>query len=296
MGRRLKRTVQFVMAALAGAAFLALPRLPVASLMAQSRPEPVKSPRIYVFDLGRLTNQNPKSYGFAEGDLANPDLSVSGYLIVHPKGTLQWDTGVVPDEEVGTTAPGAQRAEGHRLRDELLRIGYRPEDISFLALSHYHSDHTANANEFKGSTWLARKADRDLMFGDQPQRIMIPSEFSALKDAKTIIIDKDDYDVFGDGTVVLKSTPGHTAGHQVLVVKLAKSGTIVLTGDLYHYPEQRNTVKFPDKFPTWEFNVEQSRASRALVEDFLKKNNAQLWIGHDITSFAKLNKSPLYYE
>ena len=96
---------------------------------------------------------------------------------------------------------------------------------------------------------------------------MNPSHFSELKAAKTILIDRDDYDVFGDGTVVIKSTPGHTPGHQVLVVKLPKSGTIVLAGDLYHYPEERRA----QKFPTFEFNVEKSRASRAQVEDFVKQ-------------------------
>src|SRR5262245_52696470 len=114
------------------------------SLSAYGAPERVTSPRLYVFDLGKLTIADPKSFGFSKEELATTDLVVAGYLIVHPKGTLQWDTGVVPDAEVGTTAKGAERAEGHRLRDELMRIGYHPSDVNFLGLSHYHSDHTAN--------------------------------------------------------------------------------------------------------------------------------------------------------
>jgi N-acyl homoserine lactone hydrolase len=263
-----------------------------AAVTGAGAPAPVTSPRLYVFDLGKLTIPDPKNFGFTREELATTDLVVAGYLIVHPKGLLQWDTGVVPDAEVGTAVRGAERAEGHRLKDELMQIGYQPSDVTFFGLSHYHSDHTANANYFAASTWLVRKAERDLMFAEKPPGIMNPAHFSELKNAKTIIIDKDDFDVFGDGTVVVKSTPGHTPGHQVLVVKLPKTGTIVLVGDLYHYPEERTA----QKFPTFEFNVEQSRASRMMIEDFVKKNNAQLWIEHDYANHAKLKKSPAYYE
>jgi N-acyl homoserine lactone hydrolase len=294
MPRAETRTTRWILVAMSLSALTLLDaRFPVSgpSLSAYA-PERVTSPRLYVFDLGKLTIPDPKNFGFSKEELATTDLVVAGYLIVHPKGALQWDAGVVPDDEVGTAARGAERAEGHRLRDELKRIGYQPSDVNFLGLSHYHSDHTANANEFKGATWLVRQSERDLMFAEKPPGIMNQGHFSELKTAKTILIDKDDYDVFGDGTVVIKSTPGHTPGHQVLVVKLPKSGTIVLAGDLYHYPEERRA----QKFPTFEFNVEQSRGSRAQVEDFVKRNNAQLWIEHDAANHATLKRSPAYYE
>jgi N-acyl homoserine lactone hydrolase len=298
MERRLKRTFHLAIA-LVGAALIALPRVHVAPVIAQSRPQPaparppaVKTTRLYVFDMGRLPVPDPKSYGFTKDEIPAVPLAVAAYLIVNPKGTLQWETGLVPDEEVGTPARNSERAQGHKLRDEMARVGYRPEDVTYLALSHYHSDHTGNANQFTESTWLVRKAERDLMFGDQPQRVMVPRLFTALKDVKTIYIDKDDYDVFGDQTVVIKATPGHTIGHQVLVLKLAKTGTIVLAGDLYHFPEERNS----DKFPTWEYNVDRARVSRAMVEDFLKKTKAQLWIEHDVRNHEKLKKAPEYYE
>jgi N-acyl homoserine lactone hydrolase len=291
METRLKRTVHLAIGALVGA-LIALPRPDVASALAQSKPQAVKTPRLYVFDMGRLPVPDPKSYNFAPGEIPPVPLAVAAYLIVHPKGSLMWETGLVPDEEVGTPARNSERAQGHKLRDELARVGYRPEDIQYLAMSHYHTDHTGNANQFTGSTWLARKGDRDLMFSGQPQRVMNPGLFTKLKDVKTTLLDKDDYDVFRDGTVVLMPTPGHTAGHQVLILTLAKAGTIMLVGDLYHFPEERHT----DKFPTWEYNVEQSRASRTKVEDFAKKNNAQVWIEHDVRNHEKLKKAPEYYE
>ena len=75
-------------------------------------------------------------------------------------------------------------------------------------------------------------------------------------------------------------------------MKLAKTGPVVLSGDLYHYPEERKLKKIP----TTEFNAQQTVASRAAVEDFLKKTGAQLWIEHDIIANAKLKKAPAFYE
>jgi glyoxylase-like metal-dependent hydrolase (beta-lactamase superfamily II) len=80
-------------------------------------------------------------------------------------------------------------------------------------MSHYHSDHTANANAFAGATWIVQKAERDFMFSDKPQGIIQPTQYSALRTAKTKLLDNGDFDVFGDGTVVVKSAPGHTPGH-----------------------------------------------------------------------------------
>jgi len=97
--------------------------------------------------------------------------------------------------------------------------------------------------------------------------------------------------VFGDGTVVIKSTPGHTVGHQVLFVKLPKTGPIVLSGDLYHYSGERTLNRMPDREKT-----AGTPESRSKIEALVKETGAQLWIGHDIVGFAKLKKSPEYYE
>ncbi len=98
--------------------------------------------------------------------------------------------------------------------------------------------------------------------------------------------------MFGDGTVVLKLTPGHTPGHQVLFVKLAKTGPIVVCGDLYHYPEERTL----NRIPTFESDQTQTAAARAALDVFMKKAGAALWIQHDFNANAKLKKAPDYYE
>jgi glyoxylase-like metal-dependent hydrolase (beta-lactamase superfamily II) len=197
------------------------------------------------------------------------------------------------------TLPDGQTREADvdkSLQAQLAEIGYSPADITYLALSHYHYDHTANANEFAGATWIVPQLEHDAMFGGKFSGSLQPSTFSDLQKSKTIILKSDlkdgEDDVFGDGTVIVKSAPGHTQGHQVLYVKLAKTGGVVLSGDLYHYPAEQAL----DRVPTFEFNQEQTRASRLVISAFLKKTGAQLWIQHDIAGNAKLKKSPQFYE
>jgi glyoxylase-like metal-dependent hydrolase (beta-lactamase superfamily II) len=98
--------------------------------------------------------------------------------------------------------------------------------------------------------------------------------------------------VFGDGTVVIKFTPGHTPGHQCLFLKLAKTGNILLSGDLYHYPEE---ITFK-KIPSFDTNKEQTAKSRQMIEEFVKQNRAELWIQHDYTSGIKRKIAPEFYD
>ncbi len=258
-------------------------------------PKPPPSLRLYVFDCGTIEGLAVTMFGFKPGEAPPRSFAVPCYLVVHPKGTLMWDVGVIPDKAF--PAGGGPATQGistavRPLKAQLAAIGYRPSDIGYLALSHYHSDHTANANDFAGATWLVRLADRNAMFAEKAAGIMQQDSYSALKHSRTVILNDGDYDVFGDGTVILKSAPGHTPGHQVLFLRLAKTGPLVVAGDLYHYPEEKTM----NRFPTFEFNKEQSAASRAAIEAFVQKTGAQLWIEHDAATFARLKKSPAWYD
>ena len=220
------------------------------SLLAQSAPR-VTSVRLYVFDCGVLVRGEPTAYGLTKDQVGDTNFADACYLVAHPKGTLLWDVGIIPDAQI--TPGGVSIAVGtsgnsnratRTLRSQLAEIGYRPADITFLALSHSHGDHIANANDYAQSTWLVQKPERDLMFSEQAQKGATFANYSALKNSKTMEL-TGDHDVFGDGAVVLKSTPGHTPGHQSLFLKLAKTGPIVLTGDLYHYAAERTMKKIP---------------------------------------------------
>jgi N-acyl homoserine lactone hydrolase len=261
----------------------------------QHRASPPKTVRLYVFDCGVIRGLDIGLFNLKKEDVATTDLAVPCYLVVHPKGTLMWDVGAVPDSAFkadGTAVTQGYFTATKTLKGQLLEIGYSPSDITYLALSHYHSDHIANCNEFASSTWLVRPVERDAMFAERPPPIVNPAYYSALRTSKTILLTTDEYDVFGDGTVVIKSAPGHTPGHQVLILKLTKTGTVVVAGDLYHFQQERGT----NIVPTFEYSKEQSLASRAMIEDYVKKTGAQLWIEHDYVANSKLRKSPQYYD
>jgi glyoxylase-like metal-dependent hydrolase (beta-lactamase superfamily II) len=261
----------------------------------QRKAQPPSSVRLYVFDCGKLDIPDISPYQLTRAEIATNVMSVPCFLVAHPKGTLMWDVGVVPDGLIAPGKPGTLRgyaSANKRLETQLNEVGYAPSDVTYLSLSHFHWDHVGNANLFAGATWLVRNVERDMMFSDPPSPRTEPAHFSALKNSRTTLITDADYDVFGDGKVVIKSAPGHSPGHQVLFVNLTKSGPVVLSGDLYHYPEER-TLK---KVPTTEFDRGQSAASRAAVEAFLTRTHAQLWIQHDFNGNSKLKKSPTYYD
>jgi glyoxylase-like metal-dependent hydrolase (beta-lactamase superfamily II) len=263
------------------------------------RAPPVKSLRLFVFDCGVLKIGDPARYHLKPEEMSTTNMSVACFLIAHPKGTLMWDVGVIPDSSfkpggapLTVEYPTSVATVAKPLVPQLAAVGYTPADITYLALSHFHYDHVANANAFAGSTWLVPKLERDLMFADPPSPRTVPAFFNLLKTSKTVIVKDADYDVFGDQSVIIKSAPGHSPGHQVLFLRLPKTGPVLLSGDLYHYPEERKL----NRLPTAEFNVDQTAASRVAIEAFLKKTGAQLWIQHDLTANAKLKKAPLYYE
>jgi glyoxylase-like metal-dependent hydrolase (beta-lactamase superfamily II) len=258
-------------------------------------PPKVPSVRLYVFDCGVLKRGDPSGYGLTRSQVGSTDFSDPCFLVVHPRGTMLWDVGIIPDDQIAPggveqpAANGINRAT-RTLRSQLQEIGYGPRDITYLALSHGHADHVANANEYARSTLLIQSKEWDFIFSDAQRKASFFPTYRALLNSKVLKLNGH-HDVFGDGTVVLESTPGHTPGHQSLFVKLAKTGPILLTGDLYHYPAERALKTFRA-----EDNIPQTRASRAEIEELLRKTGAQLWIQHDILANATLKKSPQYYD
>jgi glyoxylase-like metal-dependent hydrolase (beta-lactamase superfamily II) len=242
-------------------------------------------------------------YRLTDADVEEVALSVASFLIVHPRGVLLWDAGAVADHERGGPVGFEQRLlrrDGQErfvklaptLTSQLKAAGYEPSGVTHLALSHYHWDHTADANLFAGAQWLVAKAEHDKMFAADPPGGTRPETYSALKNARTTLITTPDYDVFGDGTVVIHQAPGHTEGHAVLYVKLAKTGGVVLSGDLYHYPAERTL----NRLPTFEVSEAETQAARAEVEQLLKRTGSALWIQHDLVAHRKLKHSPAYYD
>ena len=251
--------------------------------------------RLYVFDCGRLKVEYPSRFNFTKEEIAVLDLAVPCYLVAHPRGTLMWDTGEIPDSLFrpgGGVATKEYATSARPLLPQLAEAGFAPANITYLALSHAHWDHIANASAFAASTWLVRPVERDAILSATPPVRTDPSMFTALRNTRTVLLAANDYDVFGDGSVVIKFTPGHTAGHQVLFVNLARTGPVVLSGDLYHYPEELTVPRVP----AGDVDKAQTLASRLELEAFLKARGAKLWIQHDLTADEGRKKAPAFYD
>jgi N-acyl homoserine lactone hydrolase len=264
---------------------------------AQQKPQPPQSLRLYVLDCGKITPATTENYGLKPSEMANTEMITPCFLIVHPRGSMMWDTGEITDSAF-KDGVSPQKLNAYTvdrpLLPQLAAIGYTPADITYLALSHFHADHVANAKEFAKSTWIVQKADRDAILAPRAagSRVPDPKFFEGLADAKSIVLNGEDHDVFGDGTVVIKSTPGHTPGHQSLFLKLANTGNVLLSGDLYHYPEEITLKKVPLTDP----DREQTAKSREKIEEFVKANHAQLWIQHDYGAGTKRKIAPAFYD
>jgi glyoxylase-like metal-dependent hydrolase (beta-lactamase superfamily II) len=267
--------------------------LAVQSSLAQKIAAPVASLRVYLFDCGLIKGEDPTTYGLKKDDVKDPGMVVPCYLIVHPKGTLMWDVGAIPDSDFQAGKPATKTFDTDTITSpkpllpQLTALGYPPQNITYVAFSHYHFDHIANANAFAGSTWLVHPKEREAMFAARPEQ---QSAYDQLRHSKTVNLSDADYDVFGDGTVVIKYAPGHTPGHQVLALKLPKTGPVLIAGDLWHYAAERNASSAPEG----EANGQQTLASRSAMEAYLKQSGAQLWIEHDPRTFQRLKKAPDY--
>ena len=215
------------------------------------------------------------------------------YLIKHAKGWFLWDSGnsdslaALPN---GRTAPNGIITAFMRkpLVESLKELGLTPEDIRYFAMSHSHGDHSGNANLFAGATLYIQRAEYAAVFGAEPQKYgFIPANFEKLRSSPAMILNGD-YDVFGDGSVVIKPAPGHTPGHQVLVVRLPKTGPVLLTGDMVHLQYSWNYRVVP----SFNFDVKQSMQSIDEMKAFAAKAGAQVWVNHDKEQHARIPKAP----
>jgi glyoxylase-like metal-dependent hydrolase (beta-lactamase superfamily II) len=252
--------------------------------------------KLYTFDGGTVMVNNL--------ELFSQDTTYQGqtkefadafYVISHPKGNLMWDAGL-PEMLVGmpepfTPPPGAfSVSRKDSVMNQLKRVGMTPEDIDYIALSHTHFDHSGHANVLKNSTWLVQEAEYTMITSDEIKNSENAGLYEAIKDLTNVKTLNGDHDVFGDGSVIIKSMPGHTPGHQVLYLDLAENGPTLLTGDLYHLYENREHKRVP----VFNTDVEQTLKSMDAFETFAKEKNAKVYLQHQKEDFNKMPKAPKY--
>ena len=212
------------------------------------------------------------------------------YVISHPKGNLMWDAGL-PENLVGLEEPYTDPSGAFTisrkdsLNNQLEKINISIDSINYIALSHHHFDHTGHANYLKNATWLVQENEYNFITNDSA-KVKQAGIYNSIKELTNTKMLNGDNDVFGDSTVVIKSMPGHTIGHQVLYLDLGLEQPILLTGDLYHFEENRVNKGVP----SFNYNVEQTLKSMEEFEAFAKEKNANVFIQHSPKDFERLKE------
>ena len=211
----------------------------------------------------------------------------SCYLIRHGDTYMLWDTGLSA-RLVGNPATMAAMTASVRvsIAVQLARIAVRPEQVSIVGISHYHSDHTGQAAAFPQARLIMGAGDLAALRGTTPG---LPRDDLRpwLQGGGTVTEATGDLDVFGDGSVTLLNLPGHTPGHRGLLVRLG-SGAVLLSGDTWHFTEQvaRHGV------PPFNTDRAQSLASMDRLERLARNLRARLIIQHEPADVAKLPAFP----
>jgi N-acyl homoserine lactone hydrolase len=211
------------------------------------------------------------------------------YLIKHAKGWFVWDTGVtdavadMPDGLVPADPRGVHWYRPKKLAAQLEQLGVKPGDVTGMAVSHTHPDHIGNVEMFPAAMLYVQKAEYDWPDAKGGPRFKPEHPVTKLE---------GDRDIFGDGSVTIISTPGHTPGHQSLLVKLPRTGALLLSGDAAHFQANWDNRRVP----AFNSDLEASARSMEKMAALMKKENAQLWINHDKAQRDTLKLAPAYYD
>jgi glyoxylase-like metal-dependent hydrolase (beta-lactamase superfamily II) len=211
------------------------------------------------------------------------------YLIHHTQGWMLWDTGLPdalaakPEGQAPDDPRGVFWKRPKTLAAQLDQIGVKAADIKFMAVSHTHGDHIGNVELFPQVMLLVQKAEYEWPGPNNTPRFKPEHPVTKLD---------GDKDVFSDGSVTILSTPGHTPGHQSLLVKLPKTGALVLSGDAVHFQSNWENRGVPSA----NFDKDKTLASMQRIADVMAKEKAQLWINHDKAQRDSLKMAPAYYD
>lgn len=282
----------------------AMTRFGVAALLAACAPAsaapspqpPATVDRMIVLDCGAASA--PDLSQWTPGSNAGRPVTFSDncYLIRHHADWLIWDTGV--DDDYARLPRGKVVAHHVRgtvrrtLAAQLAEVGIKPADVTLIAFSHGHFDHVGNSRLFPRAKWLVQRRERDAMFGPDPARYgFVPTLYATMRDNPTEILDGD-RDVFGDGSVRIVATPGHTPGHQSLLVRLPRTGPVILTGDAAH-----SLDSFAQRrVPSFNADAEETRSSIDRLRALASIEGAQLWVNHDRVQSDAIGRGPRVVE
>lgn len=246
---------------------------------------------LYILDGGQIEILDWSHYDPAAAKNTRHVIADPAYLVVHPSGTLVWDTGL-DDDLAGRTEPlvfndHAVFTVSNTLAGQLAAVGHPPASIDYLALSHFHPDHVGNVGLFADATLLVQRDEYESAFGPTAHEHYDPPGYAALDSNRVIALDGD-HDVFGDGTVVIYRTAGHTVGGQSLLVDLKQQGPVLISGDMAHSLENWRARAVPP------INYDATESARSLtrMHGLVADRGAQVWVQHDARQFSGLPTAP----
>lgn len=268
---------------------VAIAALALSGSAALAQSEKTGVEKLYVLNCGEGTAGDISRWtpGLNEGK--SMDFVDTCYLIKHAKGWFLWDTGIadsvaaMPNGLVPADPKAVTWRRPKTLAAQLEQLGVKPDDVKAMAVSHTHPDHTGNVELFPQATLYVQKAEYDWPGANNEPRF---------KPSHPVELLAGDKDVFGDGSLTILSTPGHTPGHQSLLVKLPKTGAVVLSGDAVHFKDNWDNRRVP----SMNVNKDQTTASMQKIADTLSKEKAQLWINHDKAQRDSQKMAPEFYD
>ena len=232
-------------------------------------------------DCGNGSN-DPRRFSdtFAYTETTKP-FTFSCYVIRRGTEVMVWDTGYLPGS--------VPNATNKPLVDLLKQINVDPEQVKYVGISHFHADHTGQLGALKNATLLIGKGDWDGITATPPMGGANVKGFEAgIAEKRKVEALSADKDVFGDGSVMVLRAPGHTPGHNILLVRLKEMGPVLLSGDAVHFLENYDY----EGVPGFNFDRAQTIASIQRMKQLQKNLKATMIIQHDPRDIGKLPAFP----
>jgi glyoxylase-like metal-dependent hydrolase (beta-lactamase superfamily II) len=264
--------------------------------------------RLYVFSSGWLTLDKSGLQTGATGKITVP---VAFFLIKHPKGNVLFDTGnndkIITDPTywgpfIASLDPG--RAPDVAIDAQLDKIGVKPSDINYVILGHMHLDHAGNVGKFPAAAIVYQRDEIINAFWPKPGYgcCYISADFAGLRNdvgqagvsRQKVIELNGDLDLFGDGSIYIHRAVSHTPGSQMVVVRLPKSGPVVLTSDVCYLMENLQKDLLPSV--SLAYDPAGMLDAYSWIKHLMSAEGADIIFAHDAETFKKHKQPPEYYE
>ncbi len=254
--------------------------------------------KLYALNCGRIHVSDLNVFSDTDQYIGKEKtLNVGCYLIKHNDSWLLWDTGLSSDlakKPEGITSGVFHMTLEKNIAQQIEPLGLKPKDITHVAISHGHFDHTSNVNEFTDANLIIQRAEYNMIKNkaDEAEKIYMYKRdigyFLKDENSKQLNIINGDKDIFGDGSVKAIYLPGHTPGHMALLVNLPKTGAVILSGDQWHFTENHKS----NDVPTFNVDRADTLASSDKLNKIIKNRGAKLIIQHEINDNQNLPKIP----